>query len=111
MPGFRAFLLLIWILLAGYTAMVAAEHGLGLFAVFFGDILALTWPGQFNLDFLLLLTLCALWVAWRHRFSRAGWALGTLVLVGGVLALVPYLLVAIARANNDPRALLLGKHA
>ncbi len=111
MTAFRTFLVLIWLALAGYTAVVVADHGLGLLPVFFGDILALTWSGQFNLDFLMMLALSAIWVAWRHRFSKAGWALGALVLVGGVLALVPYLLVAIARANNDRRALLLGKHA
>ena len=43
------------------------------------------WPGQFNLDFMCMLTLSGLWVAWRHHFSGAGIALGLLAFFGGAL--------------------------
>lgn len=31
--------------------MVGASHAWNLFPVFFGDIAAMTWAGQFNADF------------------------------------------------------------
>jgi hypothetical protein len=38
--------------LAVYTAVVIANHGWNLFPVFFGDMAAMGWAGQFNLDFM-----------------------------------------------------------
>jgi hypothetical protein len=94
MTGLRALLAGILVVLAVYTAFVAAEHGLGLLPVFFGDMAEMGWPGQFNLDFLCFLTLSALWLAWRHHFSPAGLGLGLLGFFGGALFLSAYLLVA-----------------
>ena len=67
---FRALLLLMLIVLAVYTGVVVVEYGLILLNVFFRDIAALGWPGQFNLDFMMMLMLSGLWVAWRHRFRH-----------------------------------------
>jgi hypothetical protein len=108
MTAFRSLLILMLVVLSGYTALVIANHGWGLLAVFFGDIASFTWPGQFNLDFLFMLTLSAAWVAWRHRFSASGLALGALALFGGALFLTIYLLVVTARTRGDIRKLLLG---
>ncbi|MHA3842068.1 hypothetical protein ACX0GZ_12705 [Sphingomonas aestuarii] len=52
MTAFRALLILLWIALAAYTAVVISQHGIGLLPIFLGDIATLAWPGQFNLDFL-----------------------------------------------------------
>ena len=41
---FRAFLIVLWAIIAGYTAIVTANHGLGLLNVFFGDM-ATPWVG------------------------------------------------------------------
>jgi hypothetical protein len=98
-----------FVVLAGYTASVVAEHGMGLLQVFFGDMAAVGWPGQFNLDFMFLLTLSALWVAWRHRFTSAGLVLGLLALLGGSLFLTAYILVVSGQAKGDMRKVLLGK--
>jgi hypothetical protein len=87
MMAFRALLIVLSVVLIGYTAIVIANHGMGLLAVFFGDMAAMEWPGQFNLDFMFMLTLSAIWVAWRHQFSSAGLALGALALFGGSLFL------------------------
>lgn len=108
MTAFRSLLLVMLVVLAGYTAVVIANHGWGLLAVFFGDIASLTWPGQFNLDFLFMLTLSATWVAWRHRFSASGLVLGALALFGGAMFLTIYLLVVTARTRGDVRKVLLG---
>ena len=51
MAAFRVFLVVFLLILLVYTAIVAGDEGLNLFAVFFGDMAAVNWPGQFNLDF------------------------------------------------------------
>ena len=95
--------------LPGPAGVVAGRHGMDLVPIFFGDIAKLTWPGQFNLDFLCMLLLSGLFVAHRHRFSPAGIALGLLATVGGSLFLSAYLLVASLRARGDLTVLLLGE--
>jgi hypothetical protein len=109
MTAFRALLAVLWAIILAYTAMVIANHGMGLLTVFFGDIAAMGWPGQFNVDFMSLLTLSGLWVAWRHRFSGAGLALGALAFFGGGLFLTTYLLIVSAQAGGDINKVLLGK--
>ena len=109
MGAFRAWLTLLWVILVGYTAVVIASHGWGLLPIFFGDIAAMTWPGQFNLDFLTMLTLSALWVAWRHEFSGVGLALGALAFFGGGLFLSTYLLIVSFQTRGDTGQMLLGK--
>jgi hypothetical protein len=106
--AFRVVLVLVFAVLFGYTAVVAGREGFGLLAVFFGDIAALGWPGQFNLDFLFYLGLSAFWLAWRHHFSVLGVALGLLGFFGGGLVLTAYLLWASLAARGDLGVLLLG---
>ncbi len=69
MTAFRILLIVIFSVIVVYTAIVVADHGLGLFPIFFGDIATMGWPGQFNMDFMGFLTLSGLWLAWRHHFS------------------------------------------
>jgi len=106
--AFRILLLVILVVLGAYTADVIANHGWGLLAVFFGDIGRMEWPGQFNLDFLFMLTLSATWVAWRHEFSPGGLVLAALAWFGGALFLAVYLLIVSWQASGDARRLLLG---
>lgn len=108
MAVLRALLWTMLVALTGYTGVVISSHGWNLLPVFFGDIATMAWPGQFNLDFLFMLTLSGIWVAWRHRFSMAGIALGVLAFFGGALFLTIYLLIAISQAHGDPNTLLLG---
>ena len=74
-----------------------------------GDIDAMTWPGQFNLDFMYMLTLSGIWVSWRHHFSASGLGLGLLALFGGSLFLSAYLLIVSLQAKGNINELLLGK--
>ena len=69
----------------------------------------LAWPGQFNLDFMCMLALSGLWVAWRHRFGTVGIALGLVAFFGGALFLSAYLLVESVRTGRSVEALLLGQ--
>jgi hypothetical protein len=89
--------------------VVGSNHGWDYLALFFQDVMAMTWQGQFNSDFIGFLTLTGVWLAWRHHFSPAGLLLGVCGFFGGVLFLCGYLLVASYQAEGDINVLLLGK--
>lgn len=108
MIAFRSFLVAVFLIIAGYTLVVIANHGLNLLPVFFGDMAKMQWPGQFNLDFMCMLLLAGLWVSWRHQFSVAGVVLGLVAVFGGALFLSTYLLIESFRTKGDIRRLLLG---
>ena len=103
----RVLLAAIFVTILVYTARVVGTEGMGLIPIFFGDIAAMRWPGQFNLDFTFMLTLSALWLAWRHGFTPTAWLVALGGLVGGALFLSAYLLLA-SRTARDVPALLLG---
>lgn len=108
MNAFRTFLVVVFLVIAGYTLVVIANHGLNLLPVFFGDMTKMQWPGQFNLDFMCMLMLAGLWVSWRHQFSVTGLVLGFVAVFGGALFLSAYLFIESLRTKGDLRKLLLG---
>jgi hypothetical protein len=108
MIAFRILLAIMITGLLGYTGVVGANHGWNLFPVLFGDMAAMTWPGQFNFDFMCLLIFSGLWVAWRHHFSPGGLVLGVLGVFGGTMMLAPYLLIMSFKAKGDMKEILLG---
>ena len=109
MSAFRILLTIFIAGILGYTGIVIFNHGWNLLPIFFGDMAAMTWPGQFNFDFMCLLVLSGLWLAWRHHFSFGGIVLGVLGLIGGIMVLAPYLLIESFKANGEMKILLLGK--
>jgi hypothetical protein len=109
MSAFRILLGVFFVGLIIYTSIVGINHGWNLFPVFFGDMAAMTWAGQFNLDFTGFLILSGLWLAWRHNFSPAGLALGVLGFFGGMSVLAPYLLIVSYKAKGNMKVLLLGQ--
>ncbi|MGL4827046.1 MAG: hypothetical protein ACRC24_06160 [Vibrionaceae bacterium] len=111
MTLFRSFLVVLLLTLSAYTAVVIAHFGIDLLPLFFGDIFEMAWAGQFNLDFLFMLSLSALWVSWRHQFSATGFVLGFFALIGGALFLTIYLLVLSYQCQGDVKTLLLGNRA
>ena len=104
----RLLLSLMLAVIVAYTSVVITRHGMDFLAVFFGDMAKMGWAGQFNLDFMGMLMLSALWVAWRHRFSAGGIALASLAIFGGAPFLCVYLLIESTRSGGDARAMLLG---
>jgi hypothetical protein len=110
MTVFRLFLSMLFATIALYTAAVITTEGLSLLPVFFGDLLSLTWRGQFNLDFAAYLMLSGLWIAWRGGFAGGAIALGVAASLLGMLLFAPYLLYLCARCKGDPRTLLIGEH-
>ena len=107
MTAFRAWLVSILLVVGVYTGVVIRDYGLNLFPYFFGDMAKLGWPGQFNLDFMFMLSLSALWVAWRNSFSGAGIALAIAAFNLGAPFLAAYLLWLLSRTKGDLRAALL----
>lgn len=76
MFAFRLLLVSIVGIVVLYTGFIEAPQGWNFIPVFFGDTVAMSWSGQFNLDFSCGLLLSGLWLAWRHHFSPWGLALG-----------------------------------
>jgi len=91
-----------------YTIVVGINHGFNFAPIFFGDVLAMNWAGQFNVDFSFHLLFSVLWLAWRNRFSLQGIALGVLALVGGIHVLTGYLFVKSFQVQSI-REVLVGK--
>ena len=108
MTLFRLFLVAALGVITVYTAVVVANHGLNLFPAFFGDMAAMGWAGQFNLDFMFMLALSALWTAWRNGFSAGGLGLAVVAFFGGMPFLCTYLLYLLSRTGGDLRRVLLG---
>lgn len=108
MTAFRIFLGTYFIILVAYTLVVGMIHGWNLLPVFFSDMMAMNWAGQFNLDFMGFLCLSALWVSWRHEYTPGGLALSVVAFFGGVVFLAAYLLYATSQANGDMKTMLLG---
>lgn len=108
----KAFQILLAIFIIGifsYTGIAGFNHGWNLFPIFFGDIMAMTWPGQFNFDFSCFLVLSGLWLSWRNNFTIGGLALGLLGIVGGIMLLAPYLLYVTFESKGDLKVFFLGK--
>lgn len=108
MNKMRLILAAIFIAISVYTIITISEHGWNLFPVFFGDMAAMGWPGQFNFDFMCFLILSGLWVSWRHHFSVLGLILGLFAFLGGALFLSAYLFINSYKVNGNVNALLLG---
>lgn len=111
MAFFRTALIAMLLLIIVLTIAAVAEGGLDLITPFIQPILALTWQGQFNFDFMCYLILSGIWMAWRGGFSRGSIALGLLAPPLGILFFAPYLVHQISKSEGDARRLLLGVHA
>lgn len=109
MTAFRLWLVTIMTVLGIYTGIVISNFGFTLIPIFFGDIAKMEWPGQFNLDFSFLLTLSAIWTAWRNNFSVTGILLAPVAAFGGAMFLSIYLLYLTFETKGDAREILIGK--
>ncbi|MEL6828781.1 MAG: hypothetical protein AAFO63_01460 [Pseudomonadota bacterium] len=107
---FRLMLIAFLAVIAVYTVIVGMNHGWNLVPVFFDNVAAMSWSGQFNLDFMIFLILSASWVIWRNGINAAGLGLGAAALFGGMLFLSIYLLVLSVQPNASLRSIMLGRH-
>ena len=111
MTVFRIFLAVIFLSILAYTAVTISNHGLNLLPIFFGDMKAMAWPGQFNFDFMTFLALSALWTAWRNNFSAKGLILAVFAFFGGMLFLSAYLFILTFKANGSLVHVMIGDRA
>lgn len=109
MTLFRLWMATIFIIIAVYTVITIANDGLlALFPTFFGDMMEMGWPGQFNLDFMFMLSLSALWVLWRNEFRGVAIPLGLLAFFFGAPFLTAYFLYLSFREDGNVPRMLLG---
>lgn len=108
MKLFRLFLCALFVSLLSYTIITISNHGWNLLPVFFGDMKAMTWPGQFNFDFFGFLLLSGLWVSWRNNYTPTGIVLGLVAVFGGILFLSAYLLYLSFHTKGDIKLMMLG---
>lgn len=109
MTAFRIFLFVIFVALSAYTLKVGTAEGWNLVPLFFAEIQAVNWQGQFNFDFAGFLLLSGLWCVWRNDFTPTGWLLGILGATGGMLFLCAYLLFLSSKTGGDIRVVMLGE--
>lgn len=102
---YRIFLIIIFVAMAVYTAPVVLNHGLNILPIFFGDMAEMAWPGQFNFDFHLMLSMSAFYTGWRERGVR-GVFLGLLAYGLGASFLSAYLFVKSLDATDISDALI-----
>ena len=111
MQNFRLVLIVMSLAIILVTIAALANEGANLVSPFLLPIVALTWQGQFNVDFTCYLILSGLWMAWRGGFTGGSIALGALAAPLGMFFFAPYLIYLIGKVSGDPRKLLLGVHA
>ena len=107
--GLKFLLLGMTVLLLVYTGLAMQREGSDLFSVFFANIRALGWNGQFNLDFSCYLLLSGLWIMWRNRFSGSSILIGLVAAILGIIFFAPYLLWCLYQSKGDLKLMLLGK--
>lgn len=108
MVWFRVFLGVCLLSILIYTGVTIHANGWNLLPIFFGDMAAMAWPGQFNFDFFTFLLLSGLWTAWRNDFTLAGFALGLIAVFGGMLFLSIYLIILSYRHQGNMSEMMLG---
>lgn len=108
MVAIRTLAALMLVAVGIYTGFVVLAHGLDFLTPFVGNIVAVNWEGQFQLDFTCFLLLAALWVAWRHRFTGTGFACSLAPICGGILGFAAYLLITSLREDGDVASYLVG---
>ena len=109
MRAFQLLLVAMTVTLGIYTVIAGVEYGWNILPTIVDGIGSLTWVGQFHLDFACYLVLSALWLAWRHNFSRNGIILGLAASVLGIVFFAPYVLFHTFQSNGDMKVLLLGE--
>ena len=111
MTLFRLLLVAMLAAILLYTGFTISQHGWNLLPHFFSAIGEMTWQGQFNFDFMMMLTISGLWTAWRNGFTGRAIALGAVAVFFGIMFLSAYLLYLTFSTNGDVNRILLGVHA
>ena len=111
MGRLRVVLIVMSVVIVVFSVTAILDGGLNLVTPFLQPIFAMTWQGQFNVDFTCYLVLSGIWMAWRGGFTRGSVALGIVAPPLGIFFFAPYLIYLIGQSDGDPKRLLLGVHA
>ncbi|NBL64080.1 hypothetical protein GV828_02565 [Flavobacterium sp. NST-5] len=96
------------IIVGVYTIFTMQKKGASLFQIFISNITALSWNGQFNLDFSCYLMLSGIWIMWRNKFSTSSIIFAPFAMVIGIIVFAPYLLFLLYKENGDLKKLIVG---
>lgn len=108
MTLFRIWCVITFASISAYTLVTISMQGLNLFPYLFGDIATMEWPGQFNFDFMFMLSLSAIWTVWRNQFTGGAFCLGVLAFFFGAPFLSAYMLYLSFQHDGNPVAMLIG---
>lgn len=92
-----------------YTMIAIQNDGFNFFQRAMEFVSTMTWKGQFTLDFQCYLTLSALWIAWRNKFTPASILIAVLALILGIIVFAPYSLYLLSQEKGSVKGLLLGE--
>ncbi len=104
----KSLLIIQTVALLVYTGFAVKNESWTLLQVILDNITSLSWNGQFSLDFSCYLTLSAIWIMWRNKFTVTSILLGVLAMIIGIIVFAPYLLFLLVRENGDLKKLLIG---
>lgn len=105
---FKSLLVVQTLALVIYTAFAVQNEGWTLFQIFGDNIQALSWNGQFNLDFSCYLTLSGLWIFWRNQFSFSSGIMAVLAMIMGIIVFAPYLFYLVINEKGNLTKVLVG---
>lgn len=111
MTSLRTALTLFTVLIFAVTFGAIADSGFNWPRVFLGDLFALNWRSQFNIDLVIHLGLMGVWVGWREGGGLKGIIYGAFCVIWGGMFTFPYLFVALTKSHGDMSELFLGVHA
>ena len=91
-----------------YTIVAIRNDGFNFLSRAQEFALSMKWMGQFALDFQCYLTLSALWIAWRNKFTGKSILIALFAMVLGIIVFAPYLLYLIFKENANLIKVLVG---
>lgn len=104
----KSLLIIQTIALLVFTGFAIKNEGWTLFSIFTNNITALSWNGQFNLDFSCYLTISGIWIMWRNKFSMSSIICAIIAMIFGIIVFAPYLLYLLTKEKGDLKKFLLG---
>lgn len=105
---FKALLILQTAVILIYTFFTIQNNGVDLFSVMLSNIVAVSWSGQFNIDFSCYLLLSALWIMWRDQFSIKSIVTGLTAMILGIVFFAPYVLYLLTIEKGNISKVVIG---
>jgi len=91
-----------------YTTIAIQNDGFNFVERFQEFTFSMNWIGQFTLDFQCYLTLSAVWIAWRNKFSIKSVLFAIIAKILGIIIFAPYLIYRVQKEKGDITKVLIG---